>query len=56
MSSIYHLKLRKKSHRVLIHVYSDTLHLPGKFGALFASIPLPIFAAIYCVLFGIVGE
>lgn len=28
----------------------------GKFGALFASIPLPIFAAIYCVLFGIVGE
>lgn len=28
----------------------------GKFGAFFASIPLPIFAAIYCVLFGIVGE
>ncbi|KAG6784542.1 hypothetical protein POTOM_010239 [Populus tomentosa] len=27
----------------------------GKFGALFASIPLPIFAAIYCVLFGIVA-
>uniref|UniRef100_A0A2P2MQI2 Uncharacterized protein MANES_18G034900 n=1 Tax=Rhizophora mucronata TaxID=61149 RepID=A0A2P2MQI2_RHIMU len=30
-------------------------HLSGKFGALFASIPLPIFAAIYCVLFGIVA-
>jgi len=28
----------------------------GKFGAFFASIPLPIFAAIYCVLFGLVGE
>uniref|UniRef100_A0A453JUP4 Uncharacterized protein n=1 Tax=Aegilops tauschii subsp. strangulata TaxID=200361 RepID=A0A453JUP4_AEGTS len=28
----------------------------GKFGAFFASIPLPIFAAIYCILFGIVGE
>ncbi|XP_010245958.1 PREDICTED: nucleobase-ascorbate transporter 1-like [Nelumbo nucifera] len=25
----------------------------GKFGALFASIPLPIFAAIHCVLFGL---
>lgn len=28
----------------------------GKFGAFFASIPLPIFAAIYCVLYGIVGK
>lgn len=28
----------------------------GKFGAFFASIPLPIFAAIYCVLYGLVGE
>ncbi|XP_040996630.1 nucleobase-ascorbate transporter 3-like [Juglans microcarpa x Juglans regia] len=27
----------------------------GKFGAFFASIPLPIFAAIYCVLFGFVA-
>jgi len=27
----------------------------GKFGAFFASIPLPIFAAIYCVLYGIVA-
>ncbi|KAG8056373.1 hypothetical protein GUJ93_ZPchr0002g24372 [Zizania palustris] len=27
----------------------------GKFGALFASIPFPIFAAIYCVMFGIVA-
>lgn len=29
--------------------------LTGKFGALFASIPFSIFAAVYCVLFGIVG-
>lgn len=28
----------------------------GKFGAFFASIPLPIFAAIYCILYGIVGK
>ncbi|XP_058069288.1 nucleobase-ascorbate transporter 3 [Magnolia sinica] len=27
----------------------------GKFGAFFASIPLPIFAAIHCVLFGLVA-
>ncbi|KAL5705082.1 N-terminal acetyltransferase [Ranunculus cassubicifolius] len=27
----------------------------GKFGAFFASIPLPIFAAMYCILFGIVA-
>ncbi|KAG9148100.1 hypothetical protein Leryth_003671 [Lithospermum erythrorhizon] len=27
----------------------------GKFGAFFASIPLPIFAAIYCILYGIVA-
>ncbi|CAA6665636.1 unnamed protein product [Spirodela intermedia] len=27
----------------------------GKFGALFASIPFTIFAAVYCVLFGAVG-
>jgi nucleobase transporter 1/2 len=28
----------------------------GKFGALFASIPFTIFAAIYCVMFVIVGK
>ncbi|KAL9236847.1 hypothetical protein vseg_011470 [Gypsophila vaccaria] len=28
----------------------------GKFGALFASIPFTIFAALYCVLFGLVGS
>ncbi|PON91140.1 Xanthine/uracil/vitamin C permease [Trema orientale] len=28
----------------------------GKFGALFASIPLPIIAALYCVLFGYVAS
>jgi xanthine/uracil permease len=27
----------------------------GKFGALFASIPFTVFAAVYCVLFGLVG-
>ncbi|KAI9082215.1 hypothetical protein K1719_019972 [Acacia pycnantha] len=28
----------------------------GKFGAVFASIPIPIFAALYCILFGIVSS
>jgi len=27
----------------------------GKFGAIFASIPLPIFAALYCILFAYIG-
>lgn len=27
----------------------------GKFVAVFASIPFPIFAALYCILFGLVG-
>ncbi|XP_071716996.1 nucleobase-ascorbate transporter 1 [Rutidosis leptorrhynchoides] len=27
----------------------------GKFGAVFASIPFPIYAALYCILFGLVG-
>lgn len=28
----------------------------GKFGAVFASIPFPIFAAMYCILFGLVAS
>ncbi|XLR53501.1 hypothetical protein S83_004173 [Arachis hypogaea] len=28
----------------------------GKFGAFFASIPLPIFAAAHCILFGLVAS
>ncbi|XP_057784829.1 nucleobase-ascorbate transporter 1-like isoform X2 [Salvia miltiorrhiza] len=28
----------------------------GKFGAVFASIPFPIYAALYCVLFGLIGS
>ncbi|KAF7815283.1 Nucleobase-ascorbate transporter 1 [Senna tora] len=28
----------------------------GKFGAVFASIPFPIFAALYCILFGLVVQ
>ncbi|CAM8900743.1 hypothetical protein QQ045_009756 [Rhodiola kirilowii] len=30
--------------------------LLGKFGAVFASIPFPIFAALYCILFGLVSS
>jgi len=29
---------------------------PGKFGAVFASIPAPIFAALYCIFFAYAGE
>uniref|UniRef100_A0ACD5YQH1 Uncharacterized protein n=1 Tax=Avena sativa TaxID=4498 RepID=A0ACD5YQH1_AVESA len=32
------------------------LRLPGKFGAVFASIPAPIFAALYCIFFAYVGS
>ncbi|KAK7372611.1 hypothetical protein VNO80_05997 [Phaseolus coccineus] len=28
----------------------------GKFGAVFASVPFPIFAALYCILFGLVAS
>lgn len=56
MSSISIISPVRKLHKVQIHFYCGTLHLSGKFGALFASIPLPIFAAAYCVLYGIVGE
>lgn len=30
-------------------------HHAGKFVAVFASIPFPIFAALYCILVGLVG-
>lgn len=31
------------------------LAFPGKFGAVFASIPAPIIAALYCLFFAYVG-
>jgi hypothetical protein len=34
----------------------DNFAISGKFGAVFASIPFPIFAALYCILFGIVSK
>lgn len=37
-------------------MHNNNLSISGKFGAFFASIPLPIFAAAYCVLYAIVGE
>lgn len=30
--------------------------MTGKFGAILASIPIPIFAAVYCVLYAYVGK
>lgn len=51
------LKCTKDIPCIYLIVFDNVnLCLSGKFGAFFASIPLPIFAAIYCVLFGIVGE
>ncbi|KAL6548861.1 N-terminal acetyltransferase [Orobanche hederae] len=38
-----------------LYVSSIRTDLLRKFGAFFASIPLPIFAAIYCILYGIVA-
>jgi hypothetical protein len=34
---------------------SNVVPIAGKFGAVFASIPLPIFAALYCIFFAYVG-
>ena len=39
-------------HSLMVSIY---MLLTGKFGAVLASIPLPIFAALYCVLFAYVG-
>ena len=36
--------------------FSTRLMISGRFGALFASIPFTMFAAIYCVMFGYVGK
>lgn len=41
------------SHPLMVLVNRD--RVVGKFGAVFASIPFPIYAALYCVLFGLVG-
>jgi xanthine/uracil permease len=35
--------------------YLEFVLLSGKFGAVIAAIPLPIIAAVYCVLFAYVG-
>lgn len=37
---------------LIMHIYNDSA---GKFGAVFASIPSPIFAALYCLFFAYVG-
>ncbi|KAM0864590.1 hypothetical protein ACQ4PT_043819 [Festuca glaucescens] len=44
--------------RRVIQIYAGFMiffSILGKFGALFASIPFTIFAAIYCVMFGIIA-
>lgn len=47
--------LRAKGGGRLLTPLHFILSVAGKFGALFASIPFTIFAAVYCVLFGLVG-
>jgi len=58
--TIYYISVlvwRVPLHFNVTYVINDfSMSISGKFGAFFASIPLPIFAAIYCVLFGIVGR
>ena len=41
--------------RTLVLTITKLVKNTGKFGAVLASIPLPIFAALYCVLFAYVG-
>ncbi|KAL2574724.1 hypothetical protein AAZV13_17G203900 [Glycine max] len=36
--------------------YHRNSHLMGKFGSFFASVPMPIMATLYCVLFGYVSS
>lgn len=38
-----------------VHMLTKLLILAGKFGAVFASIPAPIVAALYCLFFAYVG-
>ena len=47
--------LCRVSYRVLYLVKLKELHFAGKFGAVLASIPPPIFAALYCLFFAYVG-
>ncbi|AQL00306.1 Solute carrier family 23 member 2 [Zea mays] len=47
--------LRAKGGGRLLTPLHFILSVAGKFGALFASIPFTIFAAVYCVLFGLVA-
>ncbi|KAJ4842900.1 N-terminal acetyltransferase [Turnera subulata] len=41
---------------IIISPVNPSCVLAGKFGAVFASIPFTIFAALYCVLFGLVAS
>jgi len=40
---------------VCLITYCIRVYKSGKFGAVIAAIPLPIIAAVYCVLFAYVG-
>ena len=44
-----------RSYEGINNLMIRNFYMAGKFGAVFASIPFPIFAALYCVLFGLVG-
>nr|KYP57090.1 Putative nucleobase-ascorbate transporter 10 [Cajanus cajan] len=53
------LALTKAGSRRVVQISSGFMiffSVFGKFGALFASVPLPIMAALYCVLFGYVSS
>ncbi|KAJ7979458.1 Nucleobase-ascorbate transporter-like protein [Quillaja saponaria] len=53
------LALTKVGSRRVIQISAGFMilfSLFGKFGALFASVPMPIFAALYCVFFGYVSS
>lgn len=48
MTSLENLEKFKLRFKLTVSFYH---HVTGKFGAVLASIPLPIFGALYCILF-----
>ena len=42
-------------HQQFVIIITHVLIVAGKFGAVFASIPAPIIAALYCLFFAYVG-
>ncbi|CAA2987736.1 nucleobase-ascorbate transporter 1, partial [Olea europaea subsp. europaea] len=59
VESVVLLQLARVGSRRVVQISTGFMiffSILGKFGAVFASIPFPIYAALYCVLFSVVGS